>query len=127
MSHTLIRLMHNLFTSFFSLTKGYSGESAHRIWRAIYEENCFLRPQTRRAQEKNPFALNDMCYEERVFYRAISGLHTSINIHLCANYPLVDGSFSYNVDEFVQRFKGMDFVSSNPPNPLVSLLEILNN
>lgn len=27
-----------------------------------------------------------MCLEKRVFYRAISGLHTSINIHLCAKY-----------------------------------------
>ncbi|CAB0010900.1 unnamed protein product, partial [Nesidiocoris tenuis] len=30
--------------------------------------------------------LNDLCLEKRVFYRVISGLHTSINIHLCSNY-----------------------------------------
>lgn len=28
----------------------------------------------------------DLCLEKRAFYRAISGLHTSINIHLCAEY-----------------------------------------
>lgn len=29
-----------------------------------------------------------MCLEKRVFYRVISGLHTSINIHLCSKYLL---------------------------------------
>lgn len=29
-----------------------------------------------------------MCLEKRAFYRAISGLHTSINIHLSAQYLL---------------------------------------
>ena len=27
-----------------------------------------------------------LCLEKRVFYRALSGLHSSINIHLCAMY-----------------------------------------
>lgn len=31
-----------------------------------------------------------LCLEKRVFYRLISGLHSSINIHLCAEY-LQDG------------------------------------
>ena len=28
-----------------------------------------------------------MCLEKRAFYRVVSGLHSSITIHLCANYP----------------------------------------
>lgn len=32
-----------------------------------------------------------LCLEKRVFYRLISGLHSSINIHLCAQY-LLDGT-----------------------------------
>ena len=28
-----------------------------------------------------------MCREKRVFYRAISGLHASISLHLAAKYP----------------------------------------
>ena len=28
-----------------------------------------------------------MCLEKRAFYRIVSGLHSSISIHLCANYP----------------------------------------
>ena len=31
---------------------------------------------------------NDTCTERRVFYRLISGLHTSINVHICTNYLL---------------------------------------
>lgn len=79
---------------------GYSGESANRIWRAIYEENCFIR------KTHSPFS-NDLCYEERLFYEAISGLHSSINIHLCAEYPTgggLMGTFEPNLDEFLRRF-----------------------
>lgn len=80
---------------------GYSGESAHRVWRAIYEENCFIR------KSHSPFN-DDLCYEERLFYEAISGLHSSINIHLCAEYPSVGlmSSFEPNLDEFQRRFEG---------------------
>lgn len=34
-----------------------------------------------------------LCLEKRVFYRLISGLHSSINIHLCAEH-LLDGTTS---------------------------------
>lgn len=51
---------------------GYNGT---HIWRAIYEENCI--------------AINDgddMCFEERVLYRLLSGLHTSTTISIAMNY-----------------------------------------
>lgn len=87
---------------------GYSGESANRIWRAIYEENCFLR------KTQSPFS-DELCYEERLFYEAISGLHSSINIHLSAEYPTngLLGSFEPNLDEFQRRFTGhTDYLSN---------------
>lgn len=81
---------------------GYKGESANRIWRAIYQENCFVS----KSHSSNPFITNELCYEERLFYEAISGLHSSINIHLCAEYPSCDllNSFEPNLNEFEQRF-----------------------
>lgn len=98
---------------------GYSGSSAHRIWRSIYEENCFFNhPTANQLISKNAFSLLDnLCYEERIFYRAISGLHTSINIHLCSYFPqkvlgpstsALDDSqkFTFNLQEFTRRFKG---------------------
>lgn len=90
---------------------GYKGKSAERIWRSIYTENCF---QTYSWEKPSFFKLDQMCLEERVFYRAISGLHTSINIHLCANYLLSDpnkpslitpnGQWGMNLKEFERRF-----------------------
>ncbi|XP_026684357.1 ero1-like protein [Diaphorina citri] len=55
-----------------------------------------------------------MCLEKRVFYRVISGLHSSINIHLCAKYLLSDrnsiqpwqseAKWGMNLEEFRRRF-----------------------
>jgi len=75
---------------------GYSGEAAHRIWRAIYEENCF-KPTAgsgsggsgQGPSYSGAFlqdSLDGMCLEKRAFYRAVSGLHASITIHLTANH-----------------------------------------
>jgi len=51
--------------------------SNRRIWRAIYEENCFKPSNTKSGgvlflQD----SLEDMCLEKRAFYRAVSGLHS---------------------------------------------------
>jgi len=73
---------------------GYSGEASRRIWRSIYEENCFSIPgtsSTKSTSFSSAFKieeLNGLCLEKRAFYRVVSGLHTSISIHLTANYPL---------------------------------------
>lgn len=57
-------------------------------------------------------SVNGICTEHRVFYRLVSGLHSSINVHLSANYLLSErsdflsqsGVWGPNLDEFVQRF-----------------------
>lgn len=95
---------------------GYKGSSAHRIWRSIYQENCF-RPKPN-PYESFPFVLSsdlsNMCLEKRVFYRAVSGLHTSINIHLCSKFLISEkgvgfaappeGEWGPNLEEFQRRF-----------------------
>lgn len=91
---------------------GYAGDAAHSIWRAIYEENCFLPPKRR----VDAFLFNDdlqkMCLEKRAYYRAVSGLHTSITIHLCTNHlkpglPGAPDTWEPNLDEFQRRFDPM--------------------
>ncbi|KAG5331521.1 ERO1L protein, partial [Acromyrmex charruanus] len=91
---------------------GYKGTSAHRIWRCIYMENCF-RPENSPHIFIQSSKMNGMCLEKRVFYRVISGLHTSINIHLCSKYLLVlqdslqvslDNQWGPNLDELQRRF-----------------------
>ncbi|KAM7355313.1 endoplasmic reticulum oxidoreductin-1-like protein [Cochliomyia hominivorax] len=93
---------------------GYKGDSAHRVWNSIYLENCFGTQN-----KSNSFTeylaqidLHKMCLEQRAFYRIISGLHTSINIHLCSKYLLSEskdfldpqGIWGPNVKEFKRRF-----------------------
>ncbi|KAK9132572.1 hypothetical protein Scep_012100 [Stephania cephalantha] len=55
---------------------GYVGLSARRIWDAIYTENCPKYPS------------GEFCQEKRVLYKLISGLHSSISIHIAADYLL---------------------------------------
>uniref|UniRef100_A0A6J0V247 ERO1-like protein alpha n=1 Tax=Pogona vitticeps TaxID=103695 RepID=A0A6J0V247_9SAUR len=101
---------------------GYKGPEAWKIWNSIYEENCF-KPQSIK-RPLNPLAsgrgagenegplfyswLEGLCVEKRAFYKLISGLHASINIHLCARYLLKDTwaekQWGPNVTEFQRRF-----------------------
>ncbi|KAL7531486.1 hypothetical protein ACHAXR_005392, partial [Thalassiosira sp. AJA248-18] len=53
---------------------GYNGT---HIWNAIYEENCLAVDGSTSAP---------MCYEERVLYRLLSGLHTSTTLSIAKNY-----------------------------------------
>ena len=53
---------------------GYNGT---HIWRAIYEENCI---------DLDGFMDQPMCYEERVMYRLLSGLHASTTLSIAKNY-----------------------------------------
>eukprot|EP00261_Vitis_vinifera_P031259 XP_019072502.1 PREDICTED: endoplasmic reticulum oxidoreductin-1 isoform X1 [Vitis vinifera] len=55
---------------------GYAGPSARRIWDAIYSENCPNHSHGETLQEKN------------LLYKLISGLHSSISIHIAADYLL---------------------------------------
>ncbi|XP_047334202.1 endoplasmic reticulum oxidoreductin-1-like [Impatiens glandulifera] len=55
---------------------GYVGPSARRIWDAVYSENC---PK---------YSSGETCQEKKVLYKLISGLHTSISIHIAADYLL---------------------------------------
>ncbi|XP_055010861.1 LOW QUALITY PROTEIN: ERO1-like protein alpha [Boleophthalmus pectinirostris] len=99
---------------------GYKGPEAWRIWTSIYEENCFkpysvqrpLSPAHSRSSSSDVRTfytwLEGQCVEKRAFYRLISGLHASINIHLSARYLLNDVWFEKtwgpNVTEFRLRF-----------------------
>ncbi|XP_027015891.1 ERO1-like protein alpha [Tachysurus fulvidraco] len=99
---------------------GYKGPEAWQIWNSIYEENCF-KPYTVK-RPLNPLVsssgdsegrgfykwLEGLCVEKRAFFRLVSGLHASINVHLSARYLLDDNWFARkwgpNVTEFQLRF-----------------------
>ncbi|KAF5186159.1 Endoplasmic reticulum oxidoreductin [Thalictrum thalictroides] len=76
---------------------GYAGPSARRIWDAIYTENCPKYPS------------GEFCQEKRVLYKLISGLHSSISVHIGADYLLDEatnlwGQNSELLDERVLRY-----------------------
>ena len=56
---------------------GYSGEASRRIWRSIYEENCFSPPgATTKASFSAAFGqetMSSLCLEKRAFYRVEIG------------------------------------------------------
>lgn len=90
---------------------GYKGESTWRIWRSIYEENCFKPSESFSYGHSEKDTLASMCLEKRTFFRMVSGLHTSINIHLCHQYLLPASNFGPakwgpNIKEFKKRFDG---------------------
>lgn len=84
---------------------GYKGEHAHRMWNSIYNENCFGDVDL-----ISPYGPeSETCLEKRVFYRLISGLHASINIHLTAHYRHKGhlnqpDYWGPNIKEFKRRF-----------------------
>ncbi|KAL7060432.1 hypothetical protein AAHC03_09894 [Spirometra sp. Aus1] len=96
---------------------GYKGPSANRVWSAIYRENCFDTepPRFFYTAKMSPVDTRT-CKEKRLFYRLISGFHTSTAVQLCYNYLLSNfGSASAfmtdaskvwgpNVEEFLRRF-----------------------
>ncbi|XP_032169374.1 ERO1-like protein beta isoform X8 [Mustela erminea] len=117
---------------------GYKGSSAWRVWNSIYEENCFkprsvyrpLNPLAPSRGEDDVFCLfvfkgesfytwlEGLCLEKRVFYKLISGLHASINLHLCANYLLEETwgkpSWGPNMKEFKRRFDPVETKGEGP-------------
>ncbi|KAI3377333.1 hypothetical protein L3Q82_008536 [Scortum barcoo] len=75
--------------------------------------------------------LEGQCVEKRAFYRLISGLHASINIHLSTRYLLDDSWFQkkwgHNVSEFRQRFDAELTAmrrAQEAPQPLLPLPDI---
>ncbi|XP_043857501.1 ERO1-like protein beta [Dromiciops gliroides] len=109
---------------------GYKGPSAWRVWNSIYEENCFKPRSVYRPL--NPLApswgkddgesfykwLEGLCLEKRVFYKLISGLHASINLHLSAKYLLEETwgkpSWGPNIKEFKRRFDPVETKGEGP-------------
>ena len=101
---------------------GYSGISALKVWQAIYKQNCFLPKTEKTTYEQILTGLK--CIEEPGFYRLISGLHSSISIHLTALYPSSEDSknlpflkptYSPNFKDFERRFhhaKGQFWLSN---------------
>lgn len=90
---------------------GYIGPSARRIWDAIYSENCpkcklhycfypnffsLFSKWLLNSWISNPLlafiwcvdASEHSCQEEKILYKLVSGLHSSISVHIASDYLL---------------------------------------
>lgn len=105
---------------------GYAGPHAHMIWRSAYQQNCFgyTGPSLSKSflkgnepsEEKNlkkDYLTEDntdvnkdqeMCMEQRLFYRLISGMHSSVSTHLCySDLNKTTGEWGPNLSCFLFR------------------------
>ncbi|KAF9049942.1 hypothetical protein BJ165DRAFT_1455149 [Panaeolus papilionaceus] len=100
---------------------GYSGADANKVWRAIYEENCFGLTEMILMKSKSPApvslpdtmievlhegdqASDPHCLEKRVYYKVISGLHASISTHICHEHlNQSTGEWGPNLRCFIDR------------------------
>ncbi|KAK0424815.1 hypothetical protein QR680_008866 [Steinernema hermaphroditum] len=76
---------------------GYSGNSAWKVWKAIYEENCF-KPENNSGRYSSYYSAtpfhSDLCLEKKVFQRLMSGMHSAISISISShNYKPAPAGF----------------------------------
>lgn len=88
----------------------FTGYAGPFVWDAIYQENCFskdipisqsyvrpdafgifqaandLRNVIQANSPPSELPADDECLEKRVFHRIVSGMHTSVTTHICADY-----------------------------------------
>ncbi|TBU33829.1 endoplasmic oxidoreductin [Dichomitus squalens] len=103
---------------------GYAGPSANRVWKAIYEENCFGLSELGLLSSSNspnpglaslPDSMSGAlvadgtesskeCLEQRVYYKIVSGLHASISTHICHDeMNQTTGEWGPNLQCFISR------------------------
>jgi len=79
----------------------YTGYNGSKVWKAIYEENCF---EVQDGEE------DIKCMEERFLHKMLSGLHSTINLHISENFkppiPGVRENWERNLDRFKEQFDG---------------------
>lgn len=67
---------------------GYAGPSANRVWTAVHTDNCFQQQSGLGEEENDVVGYCSLSPEERVYNRIISGLHSSISLHIAHSYCL---------------------------------------
>ena len=66
---------------------GYTGPSAEKVWSAIHSQNCFQKPTSNNSDENDDLYCS-LSPEQRLYNRFISGLHSSISLHIAHSYCL---------------------------------------
>lgn len=94
---------------------GFKGEPASRIWTAIYECNCFQSQYEHLLPNSDNWGT---CVEKQLFYRIISGFHSSVSAHICTKFFDSDKKawtanrklFKFMVGGFEDRIQNLAFL-----------------
>ncbi|EFN52155.1 hypothetical protein CHLNCDRAFT_26991, partial [Chlorella variabilis] len=105
----------NLLRNSERYTAGYKGEHAARVWGAIYTQDMFKGINTPSTPP-----------EQRVFYRLISGMHSSITAHVVNDYLIDEATQTWgpNLEMFKWRL-GIPEVKDRVENLYFSYLFML--
>jgi len=71
--------------------EGYTGYQGQQIWTAIYKENCFSG------------ILENMCNEEKIFFKIISGIHSNVNLHVSRNFLNTENNLTFSNYELMKK------------------------
>jgi ERO1-like protein alpha len=78
--------LNGIFVNLEKNPESFTGYQGQHIWNAIYYENCF---------SNNARSIKELCREDLILYKIISGLHSNINVHLSYNYMDIDKNISF--------------------------------
>ena len=80
-SYALINEDDYIFVNMEENEETYTAFEGGPIWRAIYEENCFLN----NVASVEP-SVEEFCSEANLLYHLVSGLHASVNTHISEGF-----------------------------------------
>lgn len=77
--------------------ESYTAYEGMQVWKAIYQENCLI-------EKIKDVDFTNTCTEETLLYQLVSGLHTSINMHVASNYKeTANGKLEANYEMFLKN------------------------
>jgi len=83
--------------------ESYTAFEGQQIWKAIYSENCMF-------DSIKKYDLANTCKEETLLFHLVSGLHTSINMHVAHDFFDTRSNSSFSNIEYYEsaigQFKG---------------------
>ena len=78
-------------------SEAFTMYNGSKIWKAIYEENCFNRGK------------EAWCKEEQMLYKLVSGVQANINMHISHFYSHKGSDRQFiNLDVYYQRVAGFE-------------------
>jgi hypothetical protein len=86
--------------------EGFTGYQGQNIWKAIYNENCFLSEGEK------------MCLEKKIFFKIISGYHANVNLNICSGIKDNNNNNKYNDKDNYSDYSYINLINNLMKNIL---------